>query len=322
MPELINQLSDVDEDIITYDFIARRFNQEAESLLNKGLRKDFINHVEETNRLRGRVLMNQSMSFIMENKPALVCEMDVYSINIQLNQIFKTTLESIYKNHFVSENVRNESFNIWKTVRDVNFINLDREIFQRIRFNRLTVKYKPIIHLARLLYELILLSHKSGEWDLFTAKLDDQSMNNLFEKFLYGFYQAEQDQYLVKSEKIHWKLEGNARYLPSMKTDVSMIHKKNKEKIIIDAKFYKNMFQQYYDKSSFHSHNLYQMFSYLMHQPNDMKVKGILIYPQNGYMVNETYKWNENVSVKVISINLDSSWNTIYQELLSEVTPF
>ncbi len=66
--------------------------------------------MEQTNRLSGRLLMNESMPLIMEKKPVVVCEKDEYSSDILLNQIIKATLEYIYQNRFVHEKIRKESY--------------------------------------------------------------------------------------------------------------------------------------------------------------------------------------------------------------------
>ncbi len=36
MPELVKQFTDIDEDIITFDFLAKRFNEETQKLLRRG----------------------------------------------------------------------------------------------------------------------------------------------------------------------------------------------------------------------------------------------------------------------------------------------
>jgi 5-methylcytosine-specific restriction enzyme subunit McrC len=87
------------------------------------------------------------------------------------------------------------------------------------------------------------------------------------------------------------------------------------EKIIIDAKFYKSTLQEYHGKSSFHSHNMYQMFTYLMHQPRESNVRGVLVYPFNGVEVDEKFWWDERVKLEYLTINLDNSWRDIYGKL-------
>ena len=62
---------------------------------------------------------------------------------------------------------------------------------------------------------------------------------------------------------------------------------------------------------------MYQLFTYLMHQSDDIDVQGVLIYPYNGTNVDETYQWNERVTMKVMTVNLDESWEKIYERLIS-----
>ncbi|MEK4495425.1 MULTISPECIES: McrC family protein [Ureibacillus] len=317
MPELIESLNDVDEDLITYDFIANRFLYEVDLLHRRGLVKNYVTRIESTNRLGGRVIMNESMPYILSKKPTVVCEKDEYSANILLNQVMKSTLRSICVNRYVKEETRKRSFHYLELISEVDPLPITREVFSRIYFGRHDAYYKRMVHIAKLLHELTLLSHKHGNWSLFSAELDEKSLNRIFEKFLFNFYRIEQKKYRVSSEVMQWKLEGNQTYLPTMKTDVSLTHKNGFEKIVIDAKFYKNIFQENYGKSSFHSHNLYQLFTYLMHQPKEIiNLKGILIYPFNGIQINESFRWDDRMTMEIMIINLEDSWKEIYKNLM------
>jgi len=316
MPELIESINDIDEDLITYDFIANRFLSEVQAIYRRGIIKNYVGITESTNRLGGRLLMNDSMPYIVARMPIVVCEKDEYSANILLNQLMKSTLKTITVNRYVKKETRKRSFMYLELMPEVYSPPLTKEIFSRLFFGRHNVHYKRMTHIARLIHELTLLSHKQGNWSLFSATLDDKSLNQIFEKFLFQFYGREQQDYLVYSEIMHWKLEGNQSLLPSMRTDVSLTHKNGLEKIVIDAKFYKNIFQEYHGKASFHSHNMYQLFTYLQHQPKEMNVRGILIYPYNGATVDEIYQWEERMTMEVITLDLDASWRNIYQKLL------
>lgn len=320
MPEMIDQFSDIDEEIITYDFLARKFFEGAQKLFERGLVRDYVEFTEETGVISGKMMMNESIPFIMERKPLVVCEKDEYSSNILLNQIMKTTLKDLFQNPHIDEKTRNESYSLWEQIPDVDCITLSKLTFVQMRFYRYDIHYKQMIHLARLLYELKLLSHRQGDWSLFTVHMDEGALNRLFETFLLNFYRHEQKDYRVKSERLQWKLSGNAAFLPSMLTDVSLTHRKKQKKIIIDAKFYKNMFQVNYDKISFHSGNMYQMFTYLNHQPNELEqLRGILIYPFNGQEINEVYQWDDRMKMEVLTVNLGEKWHEIYQELMDVV---
>lgn len=317
MPDFVDSLNDIDEDLITYDFIAKQFLKEVEALNRRGFINGYVTRVEHTNRLGGRILMNDSLEYIMAKKPIMVCEKDEYSADILFNQIMKVTLMAIRKNRYVKVETRRRSYKWLDSLVGVGYVALTREMFLRCHFHRHNVHYKRMIHIARLLHELTLLSHKQGNWSLFSAEIDETSMNRLFEKFLFHFYRIEQKDYRVAVEQMHWNLDGNAKLLPSMRTDISLIHKREPKKIVMDAKFYKNMFQEFHGKASFHSHNMYQLFTYLMHQEQETEVRGILLYPYNGTDVAECYRWNERVTLDVMTVNLEDSWMDIYERLIS-----
>lgn len=316
MPELIHSMSDVDEDLITYDFIAKQFLQEVNRLFRRGLIKDYVEKQEATSQLGGRVMMNESLHYLVSKQPILVCVKDEYTTNILLNQIMKSTLQAIASNYYIKEETRRQSFMHQELLPEVDIVPLSKEMFHRIYLTRHNLHYRRMIHIARLLHEFTLLTHKSGDWSLFTAEVDDQSLNQIFEKFLFHFYRIEQKDYRVSSEGLRWNLEGNQEFLPSMRTDVSLENRNSLEKIVIDAKFYKHIFQENYGKSSFHSHNMYQLFTYLMHQPKEMNVRGILIYPYNGVEVDESYRWDDRMTIEIMTLNLDDSWKNIYVKLL------
>ena len=316
MPELIESINDIDEDLITYDFIANRFLSEVYAINRRGIIKNYVGITESTNRLGGRLLMNDSMPYIVARIPIVVCEKDEYSADILLNQVMKSTLRAISVNRYVKKETRKRSFMYMELMPEVDAPPLTKEKFSRLFFGRHNVHYKRMTHIARILHELTLLSHKQGNWSLFSATLDERALNQIFEKFLFHFYRFEQQDYQVSSEIMHWKLEGNQSLLPSMRTDVSLTNKNGLEKIVIDAKFYKNTFQEHYGKASFHSHNMYQLFTYLQHQPKEKNLRGILIYPYNSVDLNESYIWDERTIMQVMTINLDSSWENIYKNLL------
>lgn len=317
MPEMIESFNDVDEDLITYDFLAKRFLHEVELIHRKGFIKNYTSHVEQTDKLAGKILINESMNLIMARRPTMFCEKDEYSINIPFNQVMKATLVMLSKHEKVTEDTRIRSFKWVERLFEVDDIHLSKHLFTRAVYHRNNMYYKRMMNIALLLYEMNLLSHKRGDNSLFNVEMDDSALNRLFEKFLLNFYRLEQEDYRVSVEEMKWNLEGNNSLLPIMRTDISLMHKYERRKIIMDAKYYANVFQEYYGKKSFHSGNLYQLFTYLMHQDEDLDLRGILIYPVNGIEVSEVYRWNERMSMEVYTVNLDDPWNQIYEKLKS-----
>jgi 5-methylcytosine-specific restriction enzyme subunit McrC len=131
MPELIESLNDVDEDLITYDFIVNQFIREVEWLHRRGFVKGYVEKQEVTNRLAGRILINESIPYLVGRKPVLVCEKDEYSPDILLNQVMKSTLQSICMNRYVKKETRMKSFMQLDVLHEVGEIQLTKKVFSR-----------------------------------------------------------------------------------------------------------------------------------------------------------------------------------------------
>lgn len=336
MPEIVDSLNEVEDDVITFDFLAEQFHREVEMIMRRGLVRNYVSEVEETSSIGGRLMLTESLPYIMRRIPVVVCEKDEYAANVLLNQIMKATLESIHGNRLVKENIRMKSYRLWEQLPTVSSIQLQRRSFYEVNLHRHNMYYKRMIHLARLLFEFALLSHRRGDWALFSVDMDDRALGRLFEMFLLRFYERETSGYRVGSRRIPWKLSGivtseskgvsdgdymgNEDLLPTMLTDVSLHAVDGKRAIIIDAKFYKDAFQVYENNKTFISNHMYQMFTYLHHQSQSFEqVRGILVYPYNGEHFNEVYKWDERITLQLMSVDLGAPWEDIKKTLLDLV---
>jgi 5-methylcytosine-specific restriction enzyme subunit McrC len=94
--------------------------------------------------------------------------------------------------------------------------------------------------------------------------------------------------------------------------------------LIIDTKYYKEVFQSYYDKQTIHSGNLYQLFSYLKNievaNATATEAEGILLYPVVHYPVKVRYTLHSH-SVCVCTVDLAQEWAGIRSQLLDLVEP-
>jgi 5-methylcytosine-specific restriction enzyme subunit McrC len=109
-----------------------------------------------------------------------------------------------------------------------------------------------------------------------------------------------------------------------METDIS-IRDKNRT-IIIDTKYYTKTLQNYYDKESIHSANLYQLFAYLKNLEvkggQDAQAEGMLLYPTVKQDLDLTYDMQGH-KMHINTVDLSQEWTEIRDKLLSiiEVDP-
>lgn len=101
-----------------------------------------------------------------------------------------------------------------------------------------------------------------------------------------------------------------------METDITL--EDYAEKIIIDAKYYRETMTINYDKEKIKSNNLYQLFSYLLNQEDKtlktINAKGILLYPTIEKEYDLQYKYKSHM-IEIRTINLNSNWKLISDRL-------
>ena len=149
-------------------------------------------------------------------------------------------------------------------------------------------------------------------------KYIDKPIEEIFEEFLRNFYKIH-SYYKVHRRYYYWKLKpvnvSNKKLLPRMETDIELT--KDNNKIIIDAKYYKNAFVSRYEGKKLVSNNIYQMKTYLIQNLNQYEtLRGIIVYPSNGYEINEKFYNRKGYFLEFMTINLAKEWEYIKTRLL------
>lgn len=323
MPELVRALNSADKELPNLTVIARLFIQESEQIIKRNLYKSYRSIEEDTNQIKGKVLFNQSMQQIANHKAYLTCEMDEFDENNLQNQILKTTLINIMG---ISLLPKNDKINIQSSLyrfSKVKTIKIQRNHFVRVQLNRNTFYYRKMLLLARLIFELQNMSERVGEINLYEILNEEKKMQKIFEKFILNFYKYEQTEYQSRAEKLKWDLgEGNPNLVPEMNTDISLLSKHTKQKIIIDAKYYSKTLNEYFDIPKIRSGHFYQLYAYLSHSHDTIITRGILVYPTNGTKVDETYTLPIRVgnkvditTIRIFTIDLNQDWGKIEKQM-------
>ena len=220
--------------------------------LKQGLYREYINHIEDTTVVRGKINMPGTVRSRIANKRAVTCEYDELSENNLLNQILKTTVVLLLKQGSVDEE---HKVNLKKEM--LFFSNVDtvepNEIrWSSIRFQRNNNTYRMLISLCQLVLEGMLLTTDDGEYRLATF-VDEQRMCRLYEKFILEYYVREYPQIKASASQIPWALDdGVGTMLPVMQSDIMLT--KDGTVLIIDAKYYSHTTQSQYNTHTVHSH--------------------------------------------------------------------
>jgi 5-methylcytosine-specific restriction enzyme subunit McrC len=186
-----------------------------------------------------------------------------------------------------------------------------------LKYHRNNASYRMLIGICRLTVKGLLLTTEKGAYKLATW-LQDEEMYHLYEKFVLSYYQRHHASYHPNPAIINWDIaEGDDRaYLPIMKTDITL---QNGDRwLIIDTKYYGQTMQTNYDKRTYISGNIYQIYTYVKN--SDMgatgNVAGILLYAKTDEAVTPDGDFNiggNRISLKTLDLNQD--WDAITAQL-------
>jgi len=102
-----------------------------------------------------------------------------------------------------------------------------------------------------------------------------------------------------------------------MKTDITI--QKKDSKLIIDTKYYNDIYQYNFNVPKFKSNNLYQIYTYINnYKPINQSesVEGMLLYPSTHSQIRNE-KMIGGKKIKINTINLNQDWSSIESELIN-----
>lgn len=297
------------------DVIIELFLSEVSIIVNRGLYKEYINKVDQTVFIKGKVDISSTLKAL---EPNTVCHFDEYSENVMLNQILKEIISRIIKITDISNVHQKKARRLLISFNNVDRIILENKHFNKIGFNRINHKYEHIIDLGKLIYNNSIPTENAGEYRFMDIMEDEEQFSSIFEEFLRNFYKIHTN-YLVKSRYYYFDWapveKSNLNLLPRMETDIELVY--SNKKIIIDAKYYKYAFSNRSEAPKFLSNNIYQMKTYLMQNLNNYEtLRGIIIYPSNGYEFNEKFDSDRGYTMEFMTVDLNMEWEDIKARLL------
>ena len=310
----------IDDKTELLDLFAKVLINASKMLLKRGIDKSYIDITEELGGVKGKLEFSQTVKNNILFKQRTVCTYDDFSANILSNRILVTTIYRLTRTKGLDKQLKAELWNLQKMFSGIEQIELKSVLFKQVKLNRNNRFYGFIMNVCQIIYENTLPSEEQGKFKFADFTRDDNKMNQLFEAFVRNFYRIEQKKFTtVKKETIKWQFDSDNesfQYLPQMETDITL--ENENEKIIIDAKFYRETMTVNYDKERIKSANLYQLFSYLLNQQDKnaktINATGILLYPTIEDDYNLQFKYGEH-NIQIRTVNLNTNWRNISSRL-------
>jgi 5-methylcytosine-specific restriction enzyme subunit McrC len=303
------------------DLLAKVLIDGTNRLMRRGLERGYVTQLEDLPTVRGKIQIRESVSLLAQRKQRLVCAFDEFETNILSNQILVSTLRRLCRFSALDTGLRHQLGGISRQLRAVDTVRISADIFRRVRIHRNNAIYDFLMRICELIFHSTLPDDSRDGFRFKDILRDERQMAWVFEGFVRNFLRLEQGIFRVSKKQIKWDATGDAdqlAMLPRMETDIHL--ERDGERVIIDTKYYAEMFQTHHETKKIRSGNLYQMVAYLknseaMHA-DYADAKGILLYPSAGDDVRlKAHILNHNVEVS--TLNLAQPWPAIHEELLA-----
>lgn len=281
-------------------------------VLKQGLHREYINHQETLNTLRGKLDIQETMKEKMKQMGKLSCEYDEFSCNNIFNQILKATMMLLIKHPHVRKTRKNALRKLLLFFNEVESIDLKTVKWNTMRYDRNSRTYQMLHSICYFIVSDLLLSTENGKVN--SPIFSDENMALLFQRFILEYYRQKHPEFKARGKQVEWNLdmlEAQSSFLPTMNTDVTL--ELADRKLIIDAKYYGNTFQENYGKKTFHSPHIYQIYAYVTNEDKHHKgnVDGILLYAmteKEGKKAEKIkLKTGNIIQIKTLDLNQDFS---------------
>ena len=276
----------------------------------RGIYRDYMEKTEPISALRGKLNISESVKMQTVRKKQMICTVDDFSINTELNQIIKSTMLLLLRSD-IDKSRKKAIRSLLTLLSEVDETDLHSVNWNQ-RYNRCNAEYRMLISVCFLVYKGLLQTQKDGRTKLMDF-VDDQRMCRLYEKFILEYYRKEHPELTANASQIVWQLDdGFDAMLPNMQTDIMLSD--GDRILIIDAKYYTHITQTQYGISTWHSNNMYQIFTYVKNKESELSgkphsVSGMLLYAKTDEekaYPSCTYQMSGNqISVHTLDLNTD-----------------
>ncbi len=249
--------------------------------------------------------------------------------------LFFSTLKRLMRIEKIDEDIRARLRKTLAKFPHIEEIRVTEGLLGRLLQHRFSGVYSLVLNICRLIWDSTLpCKDKDGRLEFLDFTEDEFRMNCIFERFLMNFcklncrveYPEVHREYIdfqLSPFGMMFKEAGEA--LPMMETDVTLFNPNTQEKLILDAKFYREaLVSKFGGREKVRREHLSQILSYVMNQedrskPHTLNACGALVYPTVDEDFDFSYRYKETGHrIFVRTVNLGQPWRKI-EERVKEI---
>lgn len=311
------------------ELLARLLTRVVQQRLRRNLSRGYQPRHAVLSRVRGRIDVLATASRQLLEQGRVACRFEEHTLDTPRNRLVRAALEHLEVRLNAPELVHEcEALSQLMGRMGVGTQKPSRAELATDQVNRNETADLLMVSLAKMVFEAFIPNEEMGLSHGVVAAADEYLVRRLFEKAVANALRIQLQPFgwqVLHGRKLNWPVqaasEGFDVHLPSMKTDIELLHHDRKHKLVIDTKFTNIFTSSQFKEKVLRSGYLYQLYAYLRTQ-EDVSLgqgwlsEGMLLHPQCGGTVN-AYMDIQGHRMKFMTIDLMSSAEEFEQQLLS-----
>lgn len=312
------------------ELLARLLVKVVQQRLRRNLSRGYQPRRDVLSRVRGRIDILATASGQLLEQGRVACRFEEHTMDTPRNQLVRAALDYLSTVIEVSEIVYEcRALSQMLGRLGVSSKKPSRVSLASDQMGRNETADLLMVSLAKMVFEAVIPSEQVGRSQAGGVDADVHLVRRLFEKAVANALRIQLQPLgwqVQHGRKLSWPMgfasNGIADYFPGMQTDIELVHRGQKLKVVIDTKFTHIFTDSQYKSEVLRSGYLYQLYAYLRTQEGLLNSHGIehsegmLLHPQYGKAL-DAHVEIQGHRMRFRTINLMSSAEEFERQLLS-----
>jgi len=168
------------------NLLAKILTISTDRIIRRGLDRGYKDVSEEMFGVRGRIDIANTIKRNGFANAKLTCNFEELDYSVLHNQIIKTTLVNLSHVNGLNKDLREEILDLTHRLKAIESIELNQNIFSKVRFHSNIRGYRLPISVCKMIYDQLLPSETVGRYEF--VNMTDEKLFRIFEKFILEFY--------------------------------------------------------------------------------------------------------------------------------------
>ncbi|TVX93268.1 McrC family protein [Paenibacillus agilis] len=167
----------VAEDLLSWT--AAAFCMELEKQLKRGLATGYAELEENSQRLKGRLMVTKHLQYNAADKSRAYCSFNERTHAIPLNFVFYKTLV-ILKRKVLDPSIRKKLLHLFGCFEELDVPGNVKELLNQVHFDRQTSRFEPAFRLAKLMLSHMSVLHRGAKEECFSFLFEVHSLYEMY----------------------------------------------------------------------------------------------------------------------------------------------